>query len=63
MHAIEKMGGKVVSVTTDGFITTVKDLEQILTGYLLRSYQKIRDELSGDPTSLELKTSGKGVMV
>lgn len=63
LHAIDKMGGKVVSVTTDGFITSEQDLESRLTGFLIQSYQRIRLELSGNSGSLELKSSGRGVMV
>jgi hypothetical protein len=55
--------GSVVSVTTDGFITDVEDLEEKLTDkYLLGEFKKIRANLSGDNTGLELKTSGKGIM-
>jgi len=28
LHNIQKLGGKVVSVTTDGFITDIEDLEK-----------------------------------
>ncbi len=28
LNNIEKLGGRVISVTTDGFITDVKDLEE-----------------------------------
>jgi hypothetical protein len=55
------MGGKVVSVTTDGFITDVKNLEEKLLNLnaietpLFRSYIKLREQLSGKSESLELK--------
>ena len=58
--------GRVVSVTTDGFITDVADLENILntfTGYsLYNEYCKMRLELSGNSTGLELKKSGEGIV-
>jgi hypothetical protein len=61
------MGGKIVSVTTDGFITNLKNLEDnILTSTdssklsLLREYRKMREILSGDPSALELKHEYKG---
>lgn len=62
------MDGLVVSVTTDGFITNIDDLEyKIVRGVncvntLLKQYAEIRKQLSGDETSLELKTSGKGII-
>ena len=57
------MGGKVVSVTTDGFITNVLDLEsKISSGFLLSEYKEIRNDLSGDSTGLEVKSFGCGVM-
>ena len=63
LHAIHGMGGKVVSITTDGFITDVTDLEpKIKEGFLLNEYREIRGELSGDKQALELKSSGYGVM-
>lgn len=50
-------------MTTDGFITDVNELESKISGKLLLSnYKKIRNELSGDSTGLELKSSGVGVM-
>jgi len=116
---VQDLGGKVVSVTTDGFITDLADLEsrilntqseepkrfnptleglEKLTGFdeegniiqldlldggkigkgcivfpkklsteslklsLLKEYKKTREFLSGDPTCLELKHDGVGVM-
>ena len=57
------MGGKVVSVTTDGFITDIDNLEsKLLDGLLLKAYQGIRLDLSGDSTGLELKSGGRGVI-
>lgn len=68
LHNIQILGGKVVSVTTDGFITNLPDLEnKILNNRkckttLLSEYRKIREMLSGDPTALELKHEGEGVL-
>lgn len=66
-------GSYVVSVTTDGFITNISDLEEKALNAsegqfsLLKEYRKVRLELtedqskgySGDPTALELKTSNQ----
>jgi hypothetical protein len=63
----------VVSVTTDGFITDKADLESLLLKTAVKSpstlhttlmieYRKMRDLLSGDPTSLELKHVGTNLM-
>jgi hypothetical protein len=62
LHAINELGGRVVSVTTDGFITDVEDLESKIDGYLLHQFQSARVELSGDGQGLELKNAGCGVM-
>jgi hypothetical protein len=62
------MGGKVVSVTTDGFITNLVDLEAKLLALppdqrpLYTKYRGLRNELSGDSSSLEVKKEGVGVM-
>jgi hypothetical protein len=51
LHNIDKLGGKVVSVTTDGFITNVKDLESKILNLpcedrpLYKKYCEIRREL------------------
>lgn len=63
LHGIQELGGKVVSVTTDGFITNIESLEEkISKGFLLNHYKKIRDVLSGDGQGLELKSEGFGIM-
>jgi hypothetical protein len=68
LHNIDKLGGKVVSVTTDGFITNIKDLENKLLSLkpseipLFTKYREIRETLSGNSTALEIKHSGKGVI-
>jgi hypothetical protein len=57
------LGGKVVSVTTDGFITNIENLEfKLSSKFFLTEYQRIRGELSGDCTSLDVKSRGRGVM-
>ena len=68
LHNIQKLGGQVVSVTTDGFITNIQDLEnKILTlpredTNLLRKYRALRLELSGSSEGLEIKSEGKGIL-
>jgi hypothetical protein len=56
-----------VSVTTDGFITDISDLEshlsgQIDTNYLFNEFKFIRYLLSLNDEALELKSSGKGIL-
>ena len=62
LQEVQGLSGKVVSVTTDGFIANIENLESKLSGFLIKSYQQIRKELSGDETSLELKCEGVGVL-
>jgi hypothetical protein len=63
LDGIHKLGGLVVSVTTDGFITNLIDIEsRIQSNYLLSEFKKIRKVLSEDDTGLELKHSGKGLL-
>ena len=63
LHAIHRLGGKVVSVTTDGFITNLDNLEQqISDNFLFQEFKKIRHLLSGDYSGLELKSQGKGII-
>jgi len=68
MHAISNKGGKIVSCTTDWFITDQSDLESNLLKSssslpLLNVYRKTRKELSGKSKSLELKHYGIGIML
>lgn len=52
-----------MSVTTDGFITDIENLESKIEGsYLLSKYKVIRNDLSGNDQGLELKSEGVGVM-
>lgn len=66
LHFVSLHKGHVISVTTDGIISNISDLEnKILIATqdsftLLKEYQKIRKELSGNPSVLELKTSVGG---
>lgn len=63
LHSIDKLGGLVVSVTTDGFITNIEGLEDKISGnFLLGEFKKIREELSESNKGLELKTSGLGII-
>ena len=69
LHNIPKLGGKVVSATTDGFITNVKDLENKLLGLpsketlLFRKYKSLIEMLDKDGAiALELKNEGKGIV-
>lgn len=63
LHAVYLLGGKVVSVTTDGFITNLDNLEQqISDNFLFLEFKKIRQMLSGDNTGLETKSFGKGIV-
>lgn len=68
LHNIHKLGGKIVSVTTDGFITDLENLEEKLLSLpvdettLLRKYRNIRLELSNNPSALEIKSDGKGII-
>jgi DNA polymerase elongation subunit (family B) len=67
LHEISKMNGKVVSVTTDGFITDIKDLEGKLEERmdkesLLREFKESRRMLSRDDTGLEIKHEGVGII-
>jgi hypothetical protein len=52
-----------VSVTTDGFITDLPELEsKISNQYLFGEFKKIRLNLSGDDIGLEVKNSGTGII-
>jgi hypothetical protein len=63
LQGIQDKNGKVVSVTTDGFITNLADLESLIhDGYLLSCFKGIRSTLSGDDAGLELKNSGVGML-
>lgn len=68
LENISKLKGKIVSVTTDGFITDIENLEFKITELyksrddsLLKEYKKIRYELSRDDSGLEIKKDGLGI--
>jgi hypothetical protein len=63
LHVIQKLNGKVVSVTTDGFISDIKDLENKMENYYLFSkYKELRFEISKNNESLEIKNEGIGII-
>jgi hypothetical protein len=70
LHNIQKLGGKIVSVTTDGFITDIEDLETKLLTLspeyipLLLKYRSLRLDLTDGVSdeALEIKSSGKGII-
>jgi hypothetical protein len=63
LHEINQLGGLVVSVTTDGFITNIDQLdEKVSEKYLFKQFKNIRMYLSGDNTGLELKNEGLGIL-
>lgn len=66
LHNIDFLEGKVISCTTDGFITNIDDLENkignLKVNTFIKLYQKIREDLSNNPTSLELKHKGEGII-
>jgi hypothetical protein len=67
LHNIHTLGGKIVSCTTDGFVTDLSDLENLLenctdNNVLIKNFQDIRTLLSGDKTGLEIKHEGKGII-
>ena len=52
-----------MSVTTDGFITNIPALENVLNfGYLLTEFKKMRINISDNDSALELKNKGKGMV-
>lgn len=74
LHTIHKLGGRAISVTTDGFLTDIEDLEDKFLEYhkkngsydlvLLPRYKELRNSLtdSKNDKALELKHSGKGII-
>lgn len=70
LHNIHALGGDIVSVTTDGFITDIKDLETAimkskkknLSKTFLTLYRRTRNMLCGVYDALELKHSVKGLL-
>jgi hypothetical protein len=64
LQTIQSLGGVVVSVTTDGFITNQADVEsKVSDKFLFSEFKKIRIELTGENSGLEQKNAGKGIIV
>ena len=66
LQAIHDLDGVIISVTTDGFITDIKDLEVKMTGnkkyFLFNQFKTLRDEISGNKSGLEIKHEGAGII-
>jgi len=68
LHSIHLLKGRIVSTTTDGFITDIEDLESKIINLkgrsktLIGEYKKMRLDLLNDDTALEVKKSGKGII-
>ena len=70
LNNVQKLGGLVVSVTTDGFITNLENLEDSIisnikcqnSNYLLTKFRDLREDLSNNETSLELKNISSGII-
>jgi hypothetical protein len=69
LHNISMLGGKVVSTTTDGFITNLEGLEKRLLSLpqkeapLFKRYKLLIEMLDNDSAiALELKNEGKGIV-
>ena len=70
MNNIQKLSGLVVSVTTDRFITNLENLEDFIisnikyqnSNYLLTKYRTLKEDLSNNKTSLELKNISSGII-
>jgi len=68
LHNTSLLKGNITSVTTDGFVSDVSNLEEKLLAdktlktILLQEYRNARYWLSKDPSALELKTYGKGIL-
>jgi len=66
---ISIIGGKVVSATTDGFITNIPNLEESLLNLPLKQiplflhFRNLTQDLNDlNSTCLELKHEGKGIL-
>lgn len=63
MNYVHKVGGFVVSVTTDGFITNIENLWEKADGYFVGLYKAARLDLTGNSLLLEQKwVDEKGVL-
>jgi len=62
LNDVLNMGGKVISCTTDGFLTNIADLEEYpFKGELAGMYKESRKLLTGSSQLLEVKHTSKGV--
>jgi len=64
IRQVDTMDSKIISCTTDGFITNVENLPAKLDydSRLLKIYADLREELSNSREVLELKDSSKGIL-
>jgi hypothetical protein len=68
LNGVEDLQGRVISVTTDGFLTDIENLEEKFLKHkgrknsIFKEYRKLRFKLSGNNTALELKNSGTGII-
>ena len=75
LEQVSNLGGKAVSITTDGFITDKASLEatfanafvniesgkKLIDSSIYKAYSEMRYILSGNPLVLELKHEGKNL--
>lgn len=68
LHNVQQLNGKVASVTTDGFLTDISDLESKiisnsnLVSNLLQEFKEIRFLISGNSEGIELKHESTGLL-
>lgn len=66
LHNVSLLNGMVLSVTTDGFVSDIENLEEKLMTCknvtFLNMYRDIREKLSGQSTAFEVKTYVKGMI-
>jgi hypothetical protein len=68
LNNVQDLKGKCVSVTTDGFITDIENLEELIINKtqdkfsLFKEFKKMRKTMSGNDIGLELKHEGKGII-
>ena len=62
LHAIQLLGGKVVSATTDGFITDIKDFESKIIKHPLFKWSLFNEYRKEHKEILEQKHAGRGVL-
>jgi len=70
LNIVSDLKGTICSVTTDGFVTDIPDLENKVLEYLkehkiknsfLHKYREARNKLSGNSEALEVKTTVRGL--